>query len=923
MTKSTLLDVTVYQGVLIPSWYVKQPPMFLEIHVYDFNEGKILDVKEVDVCPINRSSWEKASRDLNCTTQGRYQCTSNENQTALLEYCYDEPPTFVLKGYCWILLDSNYVHTYNCSGFIDGCPNETYRSDELYKYQECLQLNKLEGCYTADEECSRQNKVTPLPSTTSQSSDPNSSSEDVVIGIIISIIIVLIIIAVATLVARKFRVSKCSERDHGDEEICLLDTAPTLKIEIAGENVVLRCILPKDKRRLPSNIIWSKDKNEIKIEDTGGKYRFADQKLDLVIESASHLDIGEYVCCLKYDNHCKKFVKCSLDCPSISLGGISSEGPDVVIQYSISVSKDCIPLTTLSWRKNGCSLKPSDEPDTYVGGTLEDTFLKICNVVGGNSDKYECTVTNIFGEASIIFILDCPTISLGGISTEGPDVVIEYTVSVSKDCIPLTTLSWRKNGCSLKPSDEPDTYVGGTLEDTFLKICNVVGGNSDKYECTVTNIFGEATISFILDDIQCSSKECQGILLCCLLLDEFRFLKFEPDQWKEKLNQSKEFCSVVKKETTENALDAIEYETLHEYIEFKDEEYCLISPDRIFQSFLQRSGFLDFFVKYSTPPNLGIFCRSPGYRKDEGEICCNLSPEQFKNLVQQLKFDILSNNSITDETCHQIIEDELNIPKGILSLGKEGIQNYLRDLRSGEHKVFVARCMLVGCEGAGKTSLLQRLQGKDNPDPPSTRGLDTHVNIFTVNEDRLDVTANQNKPSLLSNLNTEEDPNTNQAEQDHGDQPLTKTRFGGSFVEKRVENSASFNETPLNIQENNEQVSEVSEYSKTRLNEVFNENAIPDGPVLGNKGSTTTEPSKENDEDVETIEFGPLSTDDANISPDTDITFQILSECFTDKDKKIITFFDFAGQFAYYACHHIYFSPNDFYILVMDIKKKI
>ncbi|XP_062617498.1 uncharacterized protein LOC134279156 [Saccostrea cucullata] len=323
-------------------------------------------------------------------------------------------------------------------------------------------------------------------------------------------------------------------------------------------------------------------------------------------------------------------------------------------------------------------------------------------------------------------------------------------------------------------------------------------------------------------------------------------------------------------------------------------------------------------MKCATSSNLGIFCRSPGYRKSEGEICCNLSPDQFKNLVQRLKFDILSNNSITDETCHHIIEEKLNIPKGILSLGKEGIQNYLRDLRSGEHKVFVARGMLVGCEGAGKTSLLLRLQGKDNPDPQSTRGLDVHVNMLTVNEDRLDVTANQNKPSLLSNLNTEEDPSTNQAEQGHGDQTSTKTRFEGSVREKRIEKSASFIETPLNIQENNEQVSEVAENSKTKENE----NVIPDGTVSGNKGSTTTEPSKVNDEDVETIDFGPLSTDDANISPETDMTFQILSESFTDNDRKIITFFDFAGQFAYYACHHIYFSPNDFYILVMDITKK-
>ncbi|XP_062617494.1 uncharacterized protein LOC134279148 [Saccostrea cucullata] len=117
------------------------------------NEGKNLQVKEVDICPTNKSSWEKASRDLNCTNPDRYQCTPNEQRSALLQFCYDQPATSIEKGYCWILLDSHFMDTYSCTGFAEGCPNITYRSNELYKYQECLKVNTKEECYLAEPKC--------------------------------------------------------------------------------------------------------------------------------------------------------------------------------------------------------------------------------------------------------------------------------------------------------------------------------------------------------------------------------------------------------------------------------------------------------------------------------------------------------------------------------------------------------------------------------------------------------------------------------------------------------------------------------------------------------------------------------------------------------------------------------------------------
>ena len=51
-----------------------------------------------------------------------------------------------------------------------------------------------------------------------------------------------------------------------------------------------------------------------------------------------------------------------------------------------------------------------------------------------------------------------------------------------------------------------------------------------------------------------------------------------------------------------------------------------------------------------------------------------------------------------------------------------------------------------------------------------------------------------------------------------------------------------------------------------------------------------------------------------------------LSDCIpsaNENDLKMMSVLDFAGQSAYYACHHIFFSPRAFFILVVDMTKKL
>lgn len=81
---------------------------------------------------------------------------------------------------------------------------------------------------------------------------------------------------------------------------------------------------------------------------------------------------------------------------------------------------------------------------------------------------------------------------------------------------------------------------------------------------------------------------------------------------------------------------------------------------------------------------------------------------------------------------------------------------------------------------------------------------------------------------------------------------------------------------------------------------------------------------------------------EADISADSDSNFESFyvdryskaqfsqewdfSDCVASTNEnslKVLSILDFAGQSAYYACHHIFFSPRAFYILVVDMSKDL
>ena len=64
-----------------------------------------------------------------------------------------------------------------------------------------------------------------------------------------------------------------------------------------------------------------------------------------------------------------------------------------------------------------------------------------------------------------------------------------------------------------------------------------------------------------------------------------------------------------------------------------------------------------------------------------------------------------------------------------------------------------------------------------------------------------------------------------------------------------------------------------------------------------------------------------------DVSPNTDECYNIdFIDCVASvnmNDLKMLSLLDFAGHSAYYACHHIFFSPRAFFILVVDMSKDL
>nr|XP_022316071.1 uncharacterized protein LOC111119843 isoform X2 [Crassostrea virginica] len=262
------------------------------------------------------------------------------------------------------------------------------------------------------------------------------------------------------------------------------------------------------------------------------------------------------------------------------------------------------------------------------------------------------------------------------------------------------------------------------------------------------------------------------------------------------------------------------------------------------------------------------------------------STSDIKEDIDSLGIDYLRHNLPSDHRTFPMIAEKLEIPQEILYWSLENREKFVRSMKVGNISVFNGRAMVIGCARAGKTTLVKKIKGDKDLETTSTSGIEIHSHAFKLNSDEstIIVSTDEEKEKGCLSLNP--------GMLDRYDEKTQKTSVG------------------------------------------VNVNVVPDQ-------SNVTSPREENHV-VDNASNSPSSTEGTfnpnnsasavYVTPGTGISYATLEQnidlnnCVPSVNMdnlKMLGLLDFAGHSAYYACHHIFFSPRAIFILVVDMTKDL
>ena len=77
----------------------------------------------------------------------------------------------------------------------------------------------------------------------------------------------------------------------------------------------------------------------------------------------------------------------------------------------------------------------------------------------------------------------------------------------------------------------------------------------------------------------------------------------------------------------------------------------------------------------------------------------------------------------------------VKIPQEILHWSLENREKFVRSMKAGNISVFNGRAMVIGCAGAGKTTLVKKIKGDSDLETTSTSGIEIHSHAFKLDPD--------------------------------------------------------------------------------------------------------------------------------------------------------------------------------------------
>nr|XP_022297443.1 uncharacterized protein LOC111106871 isoform X2 [Crassostrea virginica] len=258
-------------------------------------------------------------------------------------------------------------------------------------------------------------------------------------------------------------------------------------------------------------------------------------------------------------------------------------------------------------------------------------------------------------------------------------------------------------------------------------------------------------------------------------------------------------------------------------------------------------------------------------------------------------------------------------------IDKDQLRQFLKE---GQLTICHARCIIVGCDKAGKTTLLRRLGGatlKEVKKIKETKLLNVHANDFEVVKDentikRIQGTNADMQQTIIFSKNEIKIIK---------EQIPSKQKHVSILKEKRDNSNAEMVESDISSQESQmEQYEDERNLSQIDSDEIKRISNDPSSPHKRRKTGSSAKSSHENNKEDAT-ETNDLSDMEKVISNETPMSENYTMQKCLDNlrllskspENSRITFLDFAGQSIYYAFHQIYLSPKAVYILVLDMSK--
>lgn len=283
-----------------------------------------------------------------------------------------------------------------------------------------------------------------------------------------------------------------------------------------------------------------------------------------------------------------------------------------------------------------------------------------------------------------------------------------------------------------------------------------------------------------------------------------------------------------------------------------------------------------------------------------------LLDETIDTEICRLKLDYLLGELTNVSSKFSQIATKLNIPPEILSWSKDNRRRFVDSMKAGQISVYTGRVMVIGCAEAGKTTLVKKLKGEKDLSTESTSGIEIHSHVFKLHANESTIIACKEQDKDKGCLCLTPTTLVQQGKTSPGMSADTQT-VSLSDIELKKQQKTAEPKTSIHVTLLSDNKVDIRDEGRK---DIVNEEAVFPSDRLSDYSRAS-------------IEVGSDDAIKIDRKSEEEVDFKSCLATVNEDSLKMISLLDFAGQSAYYACHHIFFSPRAFYILVVDMSKDL